>query len=155
MGLWAASSDGGGAGVIIVIYLALVVLVIAGMWKVFTKAGEEGWKAIIPIYNTYVLLKIAGRPGWWLILFLIPFVNFIIWIIVSMDLAKSYGKGTGFGVGLIFLAPIFIMILGFGSATYVGPGGTPAHAGSPPPPPPPAGGTPPPPPPPPSSPGSA
>ena len=143
-----ASSDSGGAGVIIVIYLALIVLGVVGFWKVFTKAGEEGWKSIIPIYNVYTLLKIVGRPGWWLILFFIPFVNVIIWIIVALDLAKSFGKGTGFGVGLIFLGFIFMLILGFGDAKYVGPGGVPAQLGAAPPPPPP-GATPPPPPPPP------
>ena len=151
MNLLASSSDSAGAGIILVIYLVLIVIGIAAFWKVFTKAGEEGWKAIIPFYNVYVLLRIVGRPGWWLILLLIPFVNFIIWIIVALDLAKSFGKGTGFGVGLIFLGPIFMLILGFGDARYVGPGGTPVHAGSPPPPPPMPGSTPPPPPPPPSA----
>ena len=149
MSLLASGSDSG-AAVIIVIYLAVIVLGIVGFWKVFTKAGEAGWKSIIPFYNVYVLLRIAGRPGWWLILFLIPFVNFVIWIIVSIDLARSFGKGTGFGVGLIFLGFIFMLILGFGDAQYVGPGGRPVQAGSPPPPPPPMPGsaTPPPPPPP-------
>lgn len=154
MGLLASSSDSGGAGVIIVIYLALIVLGIVGFWKVFTKAGEAGWKSIIPFYNVYTLLKIVGRPGWWLILFFIPFVNFIIWIIVALDLAKSFGKGTGFGVGLIFLGFIFMLILGFGDAKYVGPGGNPQQLGATPPPPPPPpsmpGSTPPPPPPPPA-----
>jgi hypothetical protein len=154
-----ASSDGGSAagGAILFIYLAFFVLVVVGMWKVFTKAGEEGWKAIIPFYNVYVLLKIVGRPAWWLILFLIPFVNFIVWIIVANDVSKSFGKGVGFTIGLVFLSPIFILILGFGDARYVGPaagGGQMAMAGGtpPPPPPPPAmpGGTPPPPPPPPA-----
>ena len=89
----------------------------------YEKGNQPGWACIIPFYNTYVLMKIVGRPGWWLILFFIPIVNFIIWIIVSIDLAKSFGKGTGFAVGLIFLAPIFILILGFGPATYQGPAG--------------------------------
>jgi hypothetical protein len=155
-----ASSDGGGAagGAILFIYLAFLVLVVVGMWKIFAKAGEEGWKAIIPFYNVYVLLRIVGRPGWWLILFFIPFVNFIMWIIVANDASKSFGKGIGFTVGLILLSPIFILILGFGDARYVGPaagGGQMAMAGGappPPPPPPPAMpvGTPPPPPPPPA-----
>jgi hypothetical protein len=151
MSLLASSSDAGTASVVVVIYLALFVLAVVGFWKVFTKAGEAGWKSIIPFYNVYTLLKIVGRPGWWLILFLIPFVNFVIWIIVALDLAKSYGKGTGFAIGLIFLSFIFILILGFGDARYVGPGGTPTLAGSPPPPPPMPGSTPPPPPPPPSA----
>ena len=104
----------------VLVYLAIAVLVIAGFWKVFTKAGHPGWAAIIPFYNVYILLKIAGRPGWWLLLFLIPVVNFVIAIIVAIDVAKSFGKGTGFGVGLAFLGPIFYPILGFGDATYQG-----------------------------------
>ena len=68
-----------------------------------------------------VLLKIVGRPWWWLILAMIPFVNFIILIIVELDLAKPFGKGVGFAIGLILLGPIFIMILGFGDARYQGP----------------------------------
>ena len=63
----------------------------------FEKAGEAGWKSIIPIYNIIVLLKIVGREWWWVILFLIPIVGFIIWIIVALDLAKAFGRGTGFG----------------------------------------------------------
>ena len=102
--------------------LAIAVLIVAGFWKVFTKAGHPGWAAIIPIYNLYILLKIAGRPGWWLLLFIVPVVNFVIAIIVAIDVAKSFGKGTGFGVGLAFLGPIFYPILGFGEATYQGAG---------------------------------
>jgi hypothetical protein len=111
-----------------IIYLALVVLLIAGWWMIFTKAGEEGWKAIIPIYNVIVLLKIVGREWWWVLLMLIPFVGFIIWIIVALDLAKSFGKGTGFAIGLILLPFIFALILGFGSDTYRGPAARPATA---------------------------
>ena len=115
-----SASDGGGA-VALVIYLAIIVLVIAGIWKVFTKAGEPGWAAIIPIFNMYILLKIAGRPWWWLLLFIIPLVNIIISAVVSIDVAKSFGKGVLFGVGLWLLSPIFYCILGFGSAQYQGP----------------------------------
>jgi hypothetical protein len=71
--------------------------------------------------NVYTLLKIAGRPGWWLLLLLIPLVNLIIGILLALDLAKSFGKGAGFGLGLAFLGPIFYPILGYGSATYKGP----------------------------------
>jgi uncharacterized protein DUF5684 len=104
-----------------IIYLALLVLLIAGWWMIFTKAGEEGWKAIIPIYNIIVLLKIVGREWWWLILMLIPIVGFIVWIIVALDLAKSFGRGVGFALGLIILPFIWSLILGFGSDTYRGP----------------------------------
>jgi Family of unknown function (DUF5684) len=121
MDLLAQSSDGGGSAILWLLYVAFIVVYLVAAWIVYTKAGEEGWKALIPIYNVWVLLKIVGRPGWWLLLFLIPFVNFVIWIIVSIDLAKSFGKGTGFALGLIFFAPIFYMILAFGDATYRGP----------------------------------
>ncbi len=110
-----------GAGVIVVIYIAVIVFEIAALWQVFVKAGHPGWAAIIPFYNYYVLLKIVGRPGWWLILYFIPLVNIIVWIIVAIDLSKSFAKSTGFAVGLILLAFIFIPILGFGPASYAGP----------------------------------
>lgn len=100
--------------------LAITIAVLAGFWKVFAKAGRQGWKSIIPVYNAYILLKIVGRPGWWLILYLIPVVNFIIFIVVNNDLSKSFGKGAGFTIGLTFLPFIFGPILGFGSAKYVG-----------------------------------
>jgi hypothetical protein len=92
------------------------------MWKVFVKAGRPGWAVLVPIYNTYVFLKIAGKPGWWLIWFFIPLVNIIVGIIATVALAQSFGKGTGFAVGLIFLPVIFIPILAFGEAQYVGEG---------------------------------
>jgi len=103
------------------IYLAVIVLVIAGMWKVFTKAGKPGWACIVPIYNIIVLLEIAGRPIWWIVLLFIPIVNFIVLILLGIDVAKGFGKGTGFGLGLAFLGFIFYPILGFGDATYSGP----------------------------------
>jgi hypothetical protein len=105
------------------LYLVFVVAVIVGWWMIFTKAGEAGWKSIIPIWNILVLLRIVGREWWWILLMLIPIVNLIVWIIVALDLAKSFGRGTGFGIGLIILAPIFSLILGFGSDTYKGPAG--------------------------------
>jgi Family of unknown function (DUF5684) len=122
---------GGGSAIMSLIYLIIAVIVIASLWKVYTKAGKPGWAAIIPIYNLYVLLQIVGRPWWWLLLMLIPVVNFIIAIIVYIDLAKSFGKGVGFGIGLLFLSFIFLPILGFGDAQYVGPAaaqGSPAMA---------------------------
>ena len=102
-------------------YLALYVVVVAGLWQTFVKAGHEGWKAIIPIWNTIIILEIVGRPIWWIILFLIPIVGFVMWIIVSSDLSKSFGRGVGTTIGLIFLAPIFFIVLGFGDAEYKGP----------------------------------
>jgi len=104
-----------------IIAVLIALLLIVAMWKVFTKAGQPGWASIIPIYNLYIWCKIVGRPWWWIILMLIPFVNFIIGIILCIDLAKSFGKGAGFGIGLALLGVIFFPILGFGSAQYQGP----------------------------------
>ena len=101
--------------------LLFALVLIVAMWKVFTKAGQPGWASIIPIYNIYIWCKIVGRPWWWILLMLIPFVNFIICIILCIDLAKSFGKGVGFGLGLALLGIIFFPILGFGSAQYQGP----------------------------------
>ena len=100
------------------VLVAYTVAVIASWWMIFGKAGEAGWKSLIPIYNFIVLLKIVGREWWWVLLVLIPLVNVIVLIIVALDLAKAFGRGTGFGLGLIFLTPIFSLILGFGSDTY-------------------------------------
>jgi hypothetical protein len=104
-----------------IIGLLIALVLIVAMWKVFTKAGQPGWASIIPIYNIYIWCKIVGRPWWWILLMLIPFVNFIICIILCIDLAKSFGKGVGFGLGLALLGIIFFPILGFGSAQYQGP----------------------------------
>jgi hypothetical protein len=104
-----------------IIGLLIAVVLIVAMWKLFTKAGQPGWASIIPIYNIYIWCKIVGRPWWWILLMLIPLVNFIICIILCIDLAKSFGKGVGFGLGLALLGIIFFPILGFGSAQYQGP----------------------------------
>jgi len=113
------ASSGAGVGILVVVYIAVIVFEIAALWQVFVKGGRPGWATIIPFYNIYTLLKVVGRPGWWLILYIIPIIGFIVWIIVSIDLAKSFGKSSGFAVGLIFLPFIFIPIIGFGSARYV------------------------------------
>jgi hypothetical protein len=105
------------------IWLVVAVLVIVALWKIFTKAGEPGWYSIIPIWNTLVMLKMVGRPMWWFLLYFIPIVNVIVMIIVLNDLSKSFGKGVGFTIGLILLPFIFMLILGFGGAPYLGPGG--------------------------------
>jgi hypothetical protein len=119
---YSASSQGEAPGPLFwIFWLAFTILMIAACWKIFTKAGQPGWAAIIPIYNLYIWCKIVGRPWWWILLMLIPFVNFIITIILCIDLAKSFGKGVGFGLGLVFLGIIFFPILGFGSAQYQGP----------------------------------
>ena len=114
--------DGSEIGIVgMLIGLAFIVLMIASVWKVFTKAGQPGWAAIIPIYNVIVLLKIIGKPWWWILGFLIPFVNFIVMILMAVGLAKVFGKGIGFAIGLILLSFIFYPILAFGDATYAAP----------------------------------
>lgn len=101
-------------------WLAFVVLVVAGLWKVFTKAAQPGWAAIVPLYNLIVLLQIAGKPLWWIVLLFIPLVNLVAAILVSIAVAEKFGKGAGFGLGLAFLGFIFYPILGFGDARYQG-----------------------------------
>lgn len=115
-----AAAAGVGGGVML-FWLVILVLSIVACWKVFTKAGKPGWASIIPIYNIYVLLTIVGKPGWWLLLFFIPLVNLVMGIIVAIELAKCFGKGGGFAVGLILLPFIFLLILAFGSAKYTPP----------------------------------
>jgi len=115
------TSAEGASPAVLIVELLIALVVIVAMWKVFAKAGHPGWAAIIPIYNMYVWCKIVGRPGWWVILMLIPLVNIVVAIIVCIDMAKSFGKGAGFGIGLALLGIIFLPILGFGSAQYQGP----------------------------------
>ncbi|WP_300596682.1 DUF5684 domain-containing protein [Niabella sp.] len=103
----------------------ITIIVIIALWKLFEKAGQPGWAAIIPIYNIYILLKIVGKPTWWLLLLFIPFVNVVFGIWITNMLSKSFGKDEAFTVGLLLLGFVFYPILGFGSATYLGPYGDP------------------------------
>lgn len=106
---------------ILLVELALIAAWFVGMWKLFEKAGKPGWAGIIPIYNLIVLLEIVGRPIWWIVLFLIPCLNIVACILVGIDVAKSFGKDTGYGVGLGLLPFIFYPLLGFSDARYQGP----------------------------------
>ncbi len=122
------ATNGGFVGILVIVYIAIIVFEIAALWKVFVKAGQPGWAAIIPIYNLYILLKVIGRPGWWILLFLLGIIPLVGWIavlvlgiIIAIDLAKSFAKSSGFAVGLFLLNFIFIPILGFGESQYVGP----------------------------------
>ena len=100
------------------LFLAMVVVFIAGLWSTFTKAGQPGWAAVVPVYNLFVLLRIAQRPAWWIILFLVPVVNIFATIAVGIGVAKAFGKDVGFGLGLAFFGFAFYPILGFGNAEY-------------------------------------
>lgn len=97
---------------------------IVSAWKINTKANQPGWACLVPFYNIIVLLKIVGKPWWWLLLIIFLFPISFIWTIWMTNLlAKSFGKDTGFTLGLIFLPFIFYPILGLGDATYQGPAG--------------------------------
>ncbi len=100
--------------------LAVFLAIVKVMWQIYFKAGKPGWASIIPIYNMIVLLEIVDKPVWWILLFFVPIVNFVIAVIVCVELAKVFGKGAGFGIGLFFLGIIFFPILGFSDAKYVG-----------------------------------
>jgi len=102
----------------LLVCLLIGVFYVWATWRGFTKAGKPGWAAIIPIYNTIVMLQVAGKPFWWIFLFLIPIANLIVYILMQAGVAKNFGKGTGFALGLIFLNPIFVAILAFGDAQY-------------------------------------
>ena len=152
-------SSGGmsAVGVIISLLISLVVwVVVSGFmyWKVFEKAGQPGWASIVPIYQFWIIIKVVGRPTWWFwifvaafVLFWLPIVDFvlgifafILYLLICLDMAKVFGKESGFGIGLWLIGIVFFPILGFGSARYVGPqtamaGGY--QASTPPPPPPP------------------
>lgn len=113
------------AGAVLMVTMAVafafVAVVVAGLWKVFTKAGQPGWAVLVPFYNVLIILRIVGRPDIWLLYCLIPGVNVVIQIILWIDLAKSFGKDTVFAIGLILLPFVFLPILGFGDARYLGP----------------------------------
>ena len=113
----------GGSMTIVQAILSLIFLIafIAGTQKLFVKAGKPGWAAIVPIYNIIVLLEVVGKPLWWIVLLLIPIVNIVIFILISIQLAKAFGKDTGYGIGLFLIPFVFYPLLGFGSAQYVGP----------------------------------
>lgn len=113
-----------GAGVFIVyslVMLALCIFMIVAMWKMFVKAGKPGWACIVPFYSQYCMFDIAFGNGLLFLLCFVPCVNFVFMIMLYFKLAKAFGQGVGFGFGLLFLSPIFIAILGFGKAEYIGP----------------------------------
>ena len=106
--------------IILVVLLAIGLLLVISLWVLFTKAGEAGWKSLVPIYNLYVLLKISDVPGWWLIMLFIPIIQLVFHILLMLALAKKFGKGTLFAIGLFFLPIIFYPLLAFGGAQYEG-----------------------------------
>ncbi len=128
-----STAAAGVLGAFFMVYLIVVLIVavvgIVALWKTFVKAGQPGWAAIIPIYNFYIMLKVIGRPAWWLVFLLLPIVPFVgpialavVFLFVSLDMAKSFGKSPTFGVVALWIFSIIgYLILGFGDAKYVGP----------------------------------
>jgi hypothetical protein len=120
----AGAGLGAGVWIMLTLYLGLIIVSLVGMWKVFEKAGQPGWAAIVPIYNLVVLFQITDKPLWWIILFFIPCIGsiaaLVCTLLVSLELADRFGKGAGFGIGLWLLGFIFYPILGFGDAQYRG-----------------------------------
>ncbi|MFT4094822.1 MAG: DUF5684 domain-containing protein [Niabella sp.] len=104
-------------------FLIIAAICIVSLWKIYQKAGYQGWESIVPIYNIYILTKIVGKPWWWLLLMCIPYIGAIWGIWTYNLLSKSFGKTEGFTVGIIFLPFIFLPMLAFGDAKYLGPYG--------------------------------
>jgi hypothetical protein len=107
--------------ILFVFWLAVVVLMVVATWIVYVKAGKPGWGSIIPFYNAYLWLKIAGMSGWLLILLFIPIANLVVYIVTCVKVAGCFGKGGGYAVGMILLPIVFIPILAFGEAVYSAP----------------------------------
>ena len=100
--------------------IALYTVFVIGTWKVFTKADRPGWWSIIPIWNAIVLLQISGRSGWWVLGYLVPLLNLFVHVRWAIEMAQSFGRGTWFAIGLVFLEPLFLIILGFNDSRYAG-----------------------------------
>ena len=122
-------SSGAATGVAIAVAVLFYLVVIAGSYVVtslayagmFKKAGEPGWAGWVPIYNTIVLLKIVGRPTWWVVWYFVPIASTVVSIIVMIDLSRSFGHDIGFALGLIFLGVIFMYVIWLGDSRYRGP----------------------------------
>lgn len=122
VGTWEGATEPGWLDwVVLAVSLGVALLNVAAVWRIYSKAGERGWACLIPIYNLYVWIRMAGRPTWWLLLFLVPFVNVVIGWLVLLGIARQFGKGIGYALGLLFLPFIFYPVLGFGAATHTDP----------------------------------
>ena len=108
-------------GGMFLVFMAIGLAMIAGMWKAFVKAGQPGWACLVPIYNLYIMTIIAGKPAWWIALMLVPFVSLVVVILLNIEIAKAFGQGAG--MGILMCLGIGWLMLGFGSAQYVGRGG--------------------------------
>ena len=106
-------------GFLALFYTAIISLMLVSMWKIFVKAGKAGWASLVPIYNTIVMLEIAKLPVWYILLMFVPIVNAIIMVVIMAKMAKVFGKGTGFVMGMLFLPLIFYPILAFDKSEYI------------------------------------
>lgn len=109
------------SGTYLLVMLALAVLSVIAYWRIFTKAGEPGWGCIVPFYGQYLLFKIAWGNGWLFLLMFVPVVNVVVYLIALYKLCAAFGYGIGFFIGMLFLTPIFLMIMAFGPSEYYGP----------------------------------
>lgn len=123
----AAAGMAAGMGIgVMLFYLLILVAVIAGMWKVFEKAGKPGWACLVPIYNIIVLLEIIGKPLWWIVLYFVPCANIVVAFLVGIELAKRFGKDTIYGVLIALFPMVMFPVLGFTDAKYTPPPATPS-----------------------------
>jgi hypothetical protein len=113
-------NTGNGSFIGVLFALVTCIILIAAMWKIFVKAGKPGWAVFVPFYGNYCQFNITFGCGWLFLLMFVPCVNFVIMIMLYFKLAKVFGKGVGFGFGLLFLPFIFLPILGFGDDRYIG-----------------------------------
>jgi Family of unknown function (DUF5684) len=123
LGLLAQDSteSGGSLAILSVVYLVLAIIYLVSMWKLFTKMGQPGWQGIIPFLNAYVIFKLAGKEGWWVILLIIPCINIVAFFFLAQSTAKLFGKELGWTLCLFFFAGISHIVLAFGDSQYVGP----------------------------------
>ena len=132
-----STADAAGAGIAMLvmmpIYLAIMAVSIVSMWKLFTKAGKPGWASLVPVYNLVVMVEIVGRPLWWVAMFFIPVANIVFGVMLYLDLAKAYGKDSGWGILLILFPIVMMPIMAFSkNIRYVGPVASPVGAPVPP-----------------------
>lgn len=114
------SAETASAGSAVVSVITSIITLVS-MWKIFDKAGEGGWKSIVPLYNVYTLFKIGYGEGWKALLLLIPIVNIYFGVMCYVKLAKSFGMSGWFGIAMIIVPFVFMPMLAFGAAQYCGP----------------------------------